>query len=113
MHPVAEHMVQFGADYHSFMDRNDPDGLLEFIDKYKVDSFWRLARFAKGLEADIDAVRNTLLYPTISNGPVEGINSIIKCVKRVGGGRAKIDLLSATMILRQLQKESGELSNAH
>jgi len=110
MCPVVEHMVQFGADYHNFMDSNDPDGLIEFIYKYKGDSYWRLARFAKGLEMDIDAVRNTLLYPDISNGPVEGINSIIKCVKRVGGGRAKIDLLSATMVLRQLHKGSKETS---
>jgi len=112
MHPVIEHMVQFGVDYHNFMDSNDPVGLIEFIDKYKGNSYWRLARFAKGLEMDIDAVRNTLLYPDISNGPVEGINSIIKCVKRVGGGRAKVDLLSAKMVLRQLHKNSGEISRA-
>jgi len=112
MHPVIEHMVQFGVDYHDFMDRNAPAGLLEFIDKYKSNSYWRLARFAKGLEMDIDAVRNTLLYPDISNGPVEGINSIIKCVKRVGGGRAKTDLLSATMVLRQLHKDYEECSSA-
>jgi len=112
MYPVTGHMVQFGVDYHNFMDRNDPVGLLEFIEKYKVDSYWRLARFANGLEKDIDAVRNTLLYPDISNGPVEGINSIIKCVKRMGGGRAKIDLLSATMVLRQLHKDSEEINRA-
>ena len=46
---------------------------------------------------DTDAVRNTLIYPDISNGIVEGINSIIKCVKRVCGGKAKIDLLTAKM----------------
>lgn len=104
-HPVFEHMVQFGIDYHDFMDSNNPEGLLEFIDKYIDDSYWRLARFAKGLQMDIQAVTNTLLYPHISNGLVEGTNSITKCVKRIGGSRAKIDLLTATMVLRQLNKE--------
>ena len=108
-HPVFEHMVQFGIDYHDFMDNNNPDGLLEFIDKYIGDGYWRLARFAKGLQMDIEAVKNTLIYTHISNGPVEGTNSVTKCVKRVGGSRAKIDLLTATMVLRQLDKEhSGE-----
>jgi len=100
MYPVYSHMIQFGMDYHNFMDNNDPAGLLEFIAKYKNDSYWRLARFANGLEKDIEAVKNTLLYPYISNGLVEGINNDIKSVKRVGGGKAKVDLLAAKMVLR-------------
>jgi len=104
-HPVFEHMVQFGIDYHNFMDSNDQAGLLEFIDKYMGDGYPRLATFAKGLKMDIEAVRNTLLYPHISNGMVEGTNSTTKCVKRVGGSRAKIDLLTAKLLLRQQDKE--------
>ena len=104
MHPVYNHMIQFGIDYHNFMDNNNSVGLLEFIEKYKNDSYWRLARFAKGLQKDIEAVKNTLLYPNISNGVTEGINSVIKCIKRVCGGRAKIDLLTAKMVLRHLSK---------
>jgi len=30
MHPVFSHMILFGTDYHNFMDRNDPIGLLEY-----------------------------------------------------------------------------------
>jgi hypothetical protein len=101
MYPVFGHMVQFGIDYHNFMDNNDPAGLREFINKYKDDSYWRLAKFANGLQKDFEAVQNTLLYPDISNGLVEGINSIIKCDKRVCGGRAKIDLLTTRTIIRQ------------
>ena len=104
MHPVYDHMFQFGIDYHKFMDNNDPAGLLEFIEKYKNDKYWRLAKFANGLQLDIDAVTNTLLYPNISNGLVEGINSLIKSIKRVGGGKAKIDLLTAKMVIRHLTK---------
>jgi len=108
MHPVFDHMIQFGTDYHNFMDSNDPVGLLEFIDKYKSDSLWRLAKFAKGLQMDIEAVKNTLLHPNISNGPVEGLNNLIKCDKRVASGRAKIDLLTAKVVLRYLFKEENE-----
>jgi transposase len=100
IHPVYGHMIQFGIDYHDFMDNNDPVGLLEFIDKYKNDKYGKLASFAKGLEKDIEAVKNTLLYPDISNGVVEGINNDIKSVKRVGGGKAKVDLLAAKMVIR-------------
>ena len=111
MHPVYSHIIQFGADYHKFMDNNDPVGLLEFIDKYKDDSYWRLARFANGLQMDIDAVTNTLLYPDISNGVVEGINSLVKSIKRVGGGKAKVDLLTAKMVIRHLGKGSSAVKN--
>ena len=104
MHAVYNHMIRFGVDYHKFMDNNDPVGLLEFIDKYKDDGYWRLARFANGLQMDIDAVTNTLLYPNISNGMVEGINSLIKSIKRVGGGKAKVDLLTAKVVIRHLDK---------
>lgn len=104
MHPIYDYAIRFGLDYHKFMDNNDPKGLLEFIEKYKNDSNWRLARFANGLEMDIDAVKNTLLHPNISNGIVEGINSLIKSIKRVGGGKAKIDLLTAKMVIRHLKK---------
>ena len=103
-YPVFGHMIQFGIDYHCFMDNNDPDALMAFIDKYRDSAYWRLARFANGLEKDITAVKNTLLHPDISNGLVEGINNDIKCIKRVGGGRAKVDLLAAKMVLRQLKK---------
>jgi len=104
MHPAYGHMIQFGIDYHGFMDRNDAAGLVEFIDKYKDDEYWRLAKFANGLQMDFDAVKNTLLYPKISNGVVEGVNSLIKSIKRVGGGRAKIDLLTAKVVIRHQTK---------
>ena len=105
MYPVYTHLIRFGVDFHNFMDSNDTAGLLEFIEKYRNDGNWRLAKFAHGLQMDIEAVTNTLLYPDISNGMTEGINSAIKCDKRVCGGKAKIDLLTAKMVIRQSTKE--------
>jgi len=101
MYPVFDHLVQFGVDYHRFMDNKDIKGLQEFIERYSCDSYCRLVKFAKGLQKDYDAVKNALLFPEITNGPVEGKNGSIKCDKRVYGGRAKIDLLVAKALLRQ------------
>ena len=65
-----------------------------------------MAQFARGLLLDIDAEKNALLHPEISNGIVEGINSSIKCIKRMGGSRMKIDFLSAKMALRTANKKT-------
>ena len=105
-YPVWSHLVQFGLDYHAFMDTNDVAGLESFIAKYSNDSHPRLAQFAHGLKLDIDAIRNTLLYPEISSGPVEGLNNLVKLIKRMGGNRANLDMLLAKVILQQKQRAS-------
>ena len=51
-----------------------------------------LQRFAKGLRADLDAVRAGLTEPW-SNGPTEGFVHKLKLLKRQGYGRASFDLL--------------------
>jgi transposase len=58
-----------------------------------------VARYANSLRADYAAVRNSLLYPNISNGPLEGHNSRIKFKHRRSGGRAGLDLLNAYFVL--------------
>ena len=103
--PVFNDMIEFGVDFHNFMDINNPDGLIDFINKYIGSGYEKVAQFANGLLKDIDAVRNTLLHPEISSGRVEGTNNLIKCVKRVGGSRMKIDLLCAKMALRTVRKK--------
>ena len=104
--PVYNDMIQFGTDFHNFMDTNDLNGLSDFINKYINSDYRKAAQFANGLQMDIDAVRNTLLHPEISSGVVEGTNNLIKCVKRVGGSRMKIDFLCAKMVLRTSNKKS-------
>ncbi len=46
-----------------------------------------------------EAVANSLRYPDISNGPLEGVNSRIKMKHRRAGGRARIELLNAYNVL--------------
>ena len=45
-------------------------------------------------------MKNSLIYPEISNGPLEGVNSRIKMKHRRGGGRAGMELLNAYNVLR-------------
>jgi len=106
MFPVFNDMIQFGVDYHNFMDNNDLEGLTKFIDKYISSTYPRVSQFAHGLQMDMEAVKNTMLHPEISNGIVEGLNSSIKCQKRVGGSKMKIDFLASKMMLRTAEKSS-------
>ena len=92
-------LVTFLIDFHACLDLNDVFLLDAFIDKYKESEIAAVAQFANGLEKDYDAVKNCLLYPHISNGPVEGINSRTKYVHRRGSGRASVELLNAYRVL--------------
>lgn len=74
-------------------------GLDRFISNYKDSTIDAVAQFANGLIKDYDAVKNCLLYPHISNGPTEGINSRTKFVHRRSGGRSSIELLCAFRVL--------------
>ena len=53
---------------------------------------------AKGLQDDRAAVEAGLRLPW-SNGPVEGLVTRVKLVKRQGYGRAKLDLLRSRLIV--------------
>jgi len=70
-----------------------------FINDYINNSTELFSIFASGLRKDYDAVKNFLLYPGISNGPMEGTNNKIKMVRRRGYGRVGIELLNALMVL--------------
>ena len=92
-------MVVFLIEFHTCLDMNDVTLLDNFINKYKDNKIDSVAQFVNGLIKDYDAVKNCLLYPSISNGPIEGINSRTKYIHRRGGGRASIELLNAYRVL--------------
>jgi len=87
------------ACYHVF-DAADPAALTAFIQPYQACDIGPLAQYASGLAHDYDAVKNSLIYPEISNGPLEGVNSRIKMKHRRAGGRAGMELLNAYNVLR-------------
>ena len=91
---LREYVLSLKAIFH---DR-DIHRLDEWIDKYSKSSFEKVAAFAKGLDRDIESIRNALLF-SISNGPIEGTNNKLKTLKRAMYGRAGIELLIRKMAL--------------
>jgi transposase len=99
-YPVVEYLTIFLKEFYACMDSNDIEALEKFIVKYIESSIDSVKQFAHGLEIDIEAVRNCLKYPDISNGPTEGANSRTKYVHRRSGGRASVELLNAYRVLK-------------
>ena len=98
-YPIVMFLVVFLIEFYACLDSNDIEALEEFVAKYIESSVDSVKQFAHGLEKDIEAVRNCLKYPDISNGRTEGVNSRTKYVHRRGGGRASVELLNAYRIL--------------
>lgn len=99
MYPVILMLIQFLKDFYYVIDSGDTSGLDTFISTYKNNNIEPMSHFAKGLLNDYEAVKNSLIYKDISNGPIEGINSRIKMKHRRSAGRAGIELLTAYMVL--------------
>lgn len=59
-----------------------------------------LLTFARGLERDITAVKNSIRQKW-SNGPVEGHVNRVKSIKRQMYGRASFELLRRKVLLSQ------------
>ena len=85
--------------FYTVLLSGDVDRLDRFIETYLHDAMEPLAVFASGLKKDLEAVKNCLRYPEISNGPMEGTNHKIKMVRRRGYGRAGVELLNALLVL--------------
>ncbi|MDA8194913.1 MAG: ISL3 family transposase [Thermaerobacter sp.] len=70
-----------------------------FLAEYQAAAFEPVAIFVAGLKKDYAAVMNGLLYPNISQGPLEGTNHKIKMIRRRSYGRAGLELLNALLVL--------------
>lgn len=96
---IIPHLITFLLAFYNILLHRDVIKLDCFINDYTNDSAEPLSIFASGLRKDYEAVRNCLLFPDISNGPMEGTNNKIKMVRRRGYGRVGIELLNALMVL--------------
>ncbi len=88
---------QFVSSFRNMINGSDPDKLERWIMEYSTSGMKELGSFAKGLEKDIAAVRNAIIYD-LTNGPVEGMNNRLKALKRSMYGRAGNRLLMTKMI---------------
>jgi transposase len=98
-YPVVTYLIVFLSDCYHVFDSADVSELEKFMIKYKDSAYEPIGRYIAGMETDIIAVKNSLIYSDISNGPTEGNNSRIKMLHRRSGGRAGLDLLNAYAVL--------------
>lgn len=78
--------------------KKDTELLDRWIEKYRVSRLKEMASFSAGIEKDIVAVKNAIIYD-MSNGPIEGLNNKLKAIKRQMYGRAGYRLLMLKMSL--------------
>lgn len=93
-----DELHKFASEFWSIVKNNSLRKLLLWIEKYRKSRVPRIVTFVKGILLDIQAVKNTLIYP-ISNGIVEGYVNKLKTIKRTLYGRAKLHLLQRKLIM--------------
>ncbi len=99
MYPIVSTLTQFLEEVYHVFDSRDIGTLDRLIATYSKSDIDALAQYVKGLAEDYEAVKNSLIYSEISNGPLEGINGRIKAIHRRSSGRAGIFLLNSYMTL--------------
>ena len=72
--------------FYEVMLSVDVNKLDAFICKYKNDSIEAISVFASGLKKDYDAVKNSLIYQQISNGPMVITSRLLFPVKHLDNG---------------------------
>lgn len=84
-------------EFREIFKKKNMNYLYIFIERYKGSQIKELASFAKGLDRDLDAVKNAVASP-LSNGFVEGTNSKVKTIKKAMYGRCGKTLLAAKLM---------------
>ncbi|TYB81915.1 MAG: transposase [Kosmotoga sp.] len=68
------------------------------VDTVKKSNNRELTTFARGIERDIEAVKNAIITE-FSNGVIEGVINKIKVIKRIMYGRCSFELLKLKVIM--------------
>ena len=96
---MIDQCKQFLTDCYSIFDTRSIVVLDSFIAKYKESEVASFSQYARGLADDYDAVKNSLIFKEISNGPVEALNNSAKALHRRCRGRASVELLTAYSVV--------------
>jgi len=86
-------------DFHQLVAQRDVVGLDRWIEEAAQSGSLTFKRLAKTFRHDYDAIKAALTTPW-STAQVEGQNTRVKLIKRLGYGRAKLDLLQARILHR-------------
>lgn len=112
-YPIIPYLLTLMIAFNEALVSADVKKLADFINTYQNDSIEAIATFASGLGKDNQAVMNNLLYPEISNGPIEGVNNKIKMMRRRGYGRAGLEFVNAISVLPWYYKDIDENGETH
>ncbi|MDD3416621.1 MAG: transposase [Lachnospiraceae bacterium] len=96
-YPKLSDLMVCIREFREIYEKRNMPLLYLYIEKYKTSELKEIARFATGLEKDLDAVENSVAS-VLSNGFVEGTNSKLKMVKRTMYGRCSKLLLAAKLM---------------
>lgn len=83
---------EFVQQFRTAIESKNTCLLVEWLDRVEAEKNECFYETAKKMKADLDAIKNALIYP-YSNGILEGNINRLKAIKRQMYGRAKFDLL--------------------
>jgi transposase len=97
LHPKAEVIYSVIDKFKAALNSKETKYLFEWMDEVRALEIPELDSFVKGLEQDIDAVKNAVIFDC-SNGLAEGSINKLKVIKRIMYGRCSFDLLRKKLI---------------
>ena len=105
---IIPEITSFLHSFKEIIQVKDITSLDRFIDTYQNNPIEGISTFVSGIKKDYHAVKNSLIYRYISNGPMESSNGKIKMIRRRSFGRAGIELLNALVVLPWHYKDIDE-----
>jgi transposase len=92
--------IMLATEFRIAIFSKDAKQLCDWIEKAKgFKDLKKVQSFINGMESDIEAVKNAVIYDE-TNGVVEGAVCKIKKIKRVHYGRCKFDLLRQKILMQ-------------
>ncbi len=86
------------SGFREILQLKDESLLEEWIEQTKGYRIPELSRFVRGIERDLNAVKNAITMK-FNNGVIEGIINKIKVIKRIMYGRCSFELLRAKVLM--------------
>ncbi|MEW9576394.1 transposase [Bacillus toyonensis] len=108
LHPDIESVINLVNDFRDILKQKRSDALQVWIEQATALHTQPLNSFIKGIERDLTAVKNGIVYE-YNNGLAEGKINKLKLVKRTMYDRCLFDLLRNKILL--LEYEKGGLFN--
>ena len=94
------------VSFSDILAGDDPSKLQEWIDKYKSSPYKHVAEWAANLEENEKPYLENAIRTGYTNGPTEGKNSRVKCIKRCAGNRGSHEYLFRRLALASMFSET-------